>query len=66
MIAVRAGLSLSLLVIASLAPLARADGFVDVLDTPAQSTPLAVKSLMSTRNARASRARTAERLRTAT
>jgi len=46
MIAVRAGLSLSLLVIASLAPLARADGFVDVLDTPAQSTPLAVKSLM--------------------
>jgi len=46
MIAVRAGLSLSLLVIASFAPLSTAGGFVDVLDTPAQSTPLAAKSLM--------------------
>src|SRR6478736_1643682 len=46
MIAVRAGVSLFLLAIASLAPLATAGGFVDVLDTPAQSTPLAAKSLM--------------------
>jgi photosystem II stability/assembly factor-like uncharacterized protein len=43
----RAAVSLAAVAIASaLAPLAGARGFVDVLDTPAQRSPLAAKSLM--------------------